>query len=831
MAGAEEGAVGARVGLVLVSHSAGLARHAADLARAMAPDVRVVAAGGVGGGEELGTDANLVARAVESLLTEAGVLILMDLGSAVISAEFALDLIPPERRALVRLSPAPLVEGAVAAAVAAQLGVALDAVEAEARAGLLGKQSQLGEAPAAAAPEAQAAGAWRRLAVPISLPLGLHARPAARVVLALAGLDAEVRAANPALGRGPVSARSLNSLATLQVGRGQELRLEARGPGAGEALDRVAALAARGFDEPAAPEEVPAPPAPIPRAVEGVLSGLAASPGTAAGPVVRLADRDLSIPDVRPGPPELESARLERALAATREELAGLREQTARRSGAYEAAILEADLLFLDDPELSDRAREAVAAGGVRADRAWKEAADRAREQWEAVDDPHLRLRAGDLEGVSRRVLAHLLGRAEPAPTGKGILVAEELSPADTARLDPEVVLGIATAAGGPTSHSAILARSLGIPAVVGLGPELLLVAGGTTVLLDGDRGTLELAPGGERVEAAAREAGRRRREAQEAAGRARRPAATRDGLVIEVAANIGSLADARAAVEGGADGVGLLRTEFLFQDEPSLPDAEAQFRAYSEIAAALDGRPLTIRTLDVGADKPLPSVPRDPEENPALGVRGLRLGLARPELLTPQLAAIARVAARHRVRVMFPMVATQEEVEVARGLLAAQPAPPQEPGIPPLEVGIMVEVPAAALGAADLARKVDFMSIGTNDLSQYTMAADRGNAELRGLADPLHPAVLRLIGLTARAARPGTWVGVCGELAGDPAAAELLVGLGVRELSAAPRRVAAVKEAVRRVTLAEAKHLAEEALRLPDAPAVRELLARPRRN
>ena len=830
MAAADEGT--GRVGIVLVSHSSQLAASAAQLARAMAPDVAVVPAGGVAGDEgALGTDAGRVAEAIQRAWSPAGVVVLMDLGSAVLSAEMALDLLPAGLGQGVVLSSAPLVEGAVAAAVAAQGGAAAAAVLQEAQSGLAGKRSQLGDAAAAepVAEGAEGAGGWRELVVPVDLPMGLHARPAARVVQQLAGLGAEVRAFNETSGEGPVSARSLNALATLQVAPGERLRLEARGEGAEEALRRLAELAARSFDD--LPEAAPAtPPASPERAAPGTLTGLPASPGAAVGEVVHLERAQLAVPDRPLGPPGAELAALERAVSAVRAELTELREQTAQRSGAYAAAILDADLLFLEDPELAGRAREALARGGVTAEAAWQEAASAARASWERVADPRLRLRAADLEGVAQRVLAHLLQVPELAPTGHGVLVAEDLTPADTAQLDPTAIFGIATAAGGPTSHSAILARSLGIPAVVGLGADVLALPLGQRVLLDGDRGRLEMDPSAAQEAEVRRESARRRRVNQRAARAAGRPARTRDGQVVEVAANIRSLADARAAVRAGADGVGLLRTEFLFQDALVLPDEEEQFRQYTAIAEALGGRPLTIRTLDVGADKPLPSLPREPEANPALGVRGLRLGLAQREVLAPQLAAVARVAATHRVRVMFPMVATVGEVRAARELLASLPAPERASGIPPLEVGIMVEVPAAALAADRIAPLVDFMSIGTNDLSQYTMAADRGNGGLKGLADPLHPAVLRLIQLTAAAATGGRWAGVCGELAGDPLAAELLIGLGIRELSAAPRLVAAVKEAVRTTTTARARRLAERALQLPDAEAVRELLEAPRR-
>ncbi len=821
----------ARVRLVLVSHSSQLAASAAHLAAAMAPEVLVVPAGGVGEDPAvLGTDAKRVAESIQRAWSPAGVVVLMDLGSAVLSAELALDLLPEGLRQVVHLSSAPLVEGAVAAAVAAQGGADVAQVVREAEAGLAGKRSQLGDRSAIPLPERRAedSGGWRVLSVRVDLPIGLHARPAARVVQQLAGLAAEVRATNATTGEGPVSARSLNALATLQVGPSQLLLFEARGADAGEALRRLGELAGRAFDD---LEEAAAAPAAAPGAppTEGVLVGLAASPGAAVGEVVRLEQAELVIHDRVPGPRERELSSLEGALGAVRGELGELRERTARRSGNYAAAILDADLLFLDDPELAGRAREAISAGGVTAEAAWQTATSAARASWERVADPRLRLRAADLEGVARRVLAHLVGSPEVRPTGTGVLVAEDLNPADTAQLDPVSVLGIATAAGGPTSHSAVLARSLGIPAVVGVGPGLLELTSGRRVLLDGDQGLVRLDPTEEEEAAVRSKAARRARAARSASRAASRAALTRDGVTVEVAANIGSVADARAAVLAGADGVGLLRTEFLFQDQPVLPDEEAQFRQYAEIAEALQGRPLTIRTLDVGADKPLPSLPRDPEPNPALGVRGLRLGLALEDLLTTQLAAVTRVASGHRVRVMFPMVATVGEVLRARELLRALPAPARRPGVPPMEVGIMVEVPAAALAADRLAELVDFMSIGTNDLSQYTMAADRGNGGLRGLADPLHPAVLRLIQLTAAAATGQRWAGVCGELAGDPLATELLIGLGVTELSAAPRLVPGVKEAVRATTLARARRLARRALQLPDAEAVRQLLEQPR--
>jgi phosphocarrier protein FPr len=802
----------------------------------MAQDVRIVPAGGLEPPEEaLGTDAARIADAIEQAWSDKGVLVLMDLGSALLSAELALDLLPEGHRRFVLLSPAPLVEGAVAAAVAAQLGDPLEKVAADASGGLAGKVSQLGGSdpePEVAAPAREGEG-WEETTIAVDLPHGLHARPAAALVRASAQFDAEVIAANASTGRGPVSARSLNAIATLQVGPGQSLRVMARGPQARPALRAVEELARQRFGEPAASHEDAAAKGNQPPAAAslpgraGVLAGLPASPGTVFGPIVHLGRPELVIPDRPSGDPAAELEELERALAQSRRELEELGAATERRAGAYEASIIGAELLFLEDPELVVRARQEIEKGKVGAARAWADAASEARRSWEQMSDPGMRERAADLDGVSRKVLAHLIGAPEAVPVGSGILVAEELTPTDTAGLDPAEVTGIATAGGGPTSHSAILARSLGIPAAVGLGPALLAIPAGTGALLDGDQGTLLPEPPPALVEAATARQALSERAASAARERAHTPALTKDGVLVEVVANIGSVADARAASEAGADGVGLLRTEFLFQARESMPDEATQIGAYEEIAAALGGRPVTIRTLDVGADKPLRYLDHDQEENPALGLRGLRLGLARPELLSVQLRAILQVAARHPVRVMFPMVASCEEVESVLALLAELPHPPGEAGVPAMEVGIMVEVPAAAVAAAKLAPMVDFMSLGTNDLSQYTMAADRVNPKVAALADPLQPAVLRLIQLTAAAGEAaGIQVAICGELAGEPAATGLLVGLGVRELSAAPVRLAAVKEAVRQVDAGKGRQLAERALGLPNAKAVRQLLA-----
>jgi multiphosphoryl transfer protein len=460
---------------------------------------------------------------------------------------------------------------------------------------------------------------------------------------------------------------------------------------------------------------------------------------------------------------------------------------------------------------------------GQSAAGAWSAAVRAAARSYRELDDPYLRERAADVEDVGDRVLRNLTGDpAAAAVAERGILVVADLAPGDAAGLDPDLVEGLAIAHGGATSHAAILARALGIPAVVGLGEQVLDIGDGTPLVLDGGVGTLEIDPAPDVLaeRERAHEAAEARR--REALSRAHERARTVDGHTIEVAANIGAVEDVAAAVELGADAVGLVRTEFLFLDRDEAPSEAEQRVVYEEIAAALEGRPMIVRTLDAGADKPLRFLPQAPEENPFLGVRGIRLGLASPELLDVQLRAILAVAARFPVHVMFPMVATLSEYRAARALLEAARA---DLGAPPLEVGVMVEVPALALAAERFAREVDFFSIGTNDLSQYAMAAERGNEAVADLlAGPLPP-VLRLIwAVTTAAAAHGRWVGVCGELAGDPAAAIVLAGLGVRELSMAAPLIPAVKEAVRGVTLADAQEIGRRALELDDAASVSQL-------
>jgi multiphosphoryl transfer protein len=845
------------VGIVIVSHSAQLADGVVELAKQMAgPDVAMVAAGGLDLPDRpLGTDAALIARAIDQAWADDGVLVLMDLGSAVLSAEMAAEMIPDEQQSKVLLCEAPLVEGAVAAAVAARLGDPLDQVAAEARGALAGKAAHLAPpeqaAPGQAAPGQAAAvgpdgGRPLELRITVANRLGLHARPAARFVQTVGQYDATVTAENVTAPAGPASARSLNGVATLGVQQGHEVLIKASGPQAAQVLAAVRDLAEEDFGEPPGPPAAPessgadlaTPGARTLEAIPGVrpadgaiLRGIAGSPGLAIGGAVHLRQATVEVPREPAADPDAELARLDAALQATRQQVQADRDSVAARTGEqYDASIFDAHLLFLADEALLEPARRRIHEGNNAAD-AWDSAVAEVASQWQRLTDSYQRERVRDLDSIRTDVLGHLLGARRGELGGTGIVVAGELTPADTAGFDPAVVSGIATAMGGPTSHAAILARALGIPAVLGLGPDILLVPEGTQLLLDGEQGSVRVAPSRADL-AAAEQADQQRRQAGERARRrAAEPAVTADGTKIEVAANAGSPEDVRHAVEAGADGIGLLRTEFLFLAASSLPTEAEQAAVYADLAGVLAGRPMIIRTMDVGADKPLPYLPRDAEPNPALGQRGIRFGLARTDVLLAQLRAVLRVAANHPVKLMFPMVATSREVRAALGLLAdARRALAAEsvavPAEGAMEVGIMIEVPAAALTAARLAPDVDFFSVGTNDLTQYTLAADREVSAVADLSDALHPAVLTLIGrAAAAAAAAGRWTGVCGELAADPLAVPLLLGLGVRELSVSAAAVASVKEIVRATDLAAAAELARQAVDLPSADAVRELV------
>lgn len=670
---------------------------------------------------------------------------------------------------------------------------------------------------------------WPSAQVPLANAHGLHARPAKVLTEVAQAFVGEIRVRLAGSQSAGVSAKSLSKLLAMGSHRGQVLEFIAEPSIADDALPALVRAVEEGLGEeieplpaggaPAEPRAVQlneaAQDVPVLRAGEQVI-GIAAAPGIAIGPVLVRKPQVIDYPK-RGESPVIELQRLDAALDKVHAEIGTLIDES---QVASIRDIFTTHQAMLRDPALREEV-QARLQKGLSAEAAWMEEIEIAAQQQEALHDKLLAERAADLRDVGRRVLACLTGvEADQAPDEPYILVMDEVVPSDVATLNAQRVAGILTAGGGATSHSAIIARALGIPAIVGAGPGVLGLAPNTLLLLDGERGELLVAPTDAQLEQARNERATREERKRLVNERRLEPAITRDGHPVEIAANIGAAGETPEAVAMGAEGIGLLRTELVFMNHSQAPDQATQEAEYRRVLEALEGRPLVVRTLDVGGDKPLPYWPMPAEENPFLGVRGIRLSLQRPDILETQLRALLASADGRPLRIMFPMVGNIDEWRTAKAMVDRLRV---ELPVADLQVGIMIEIPSAALIAPVLAQEVDFFSIGTNDLTQYTLAIDRGHPTLSGQADGLHPAVLRLIGMTVEAAHAhGKWVGVCGELAADALAVPMLVGLGVDELSVSARSIALVKARVRELDLAACQRLAQQALMLPGAHEVR---------
>ncbi|USQ75095.1 phosphoenolpyruvate--protein phosphotransferase [Ornithinimicrobium cryptoxanthini] len=840
------------IGIVVVSHSRALADAAVALAGEMTdpangPAIKIAA--GLDA-ETFGTDAAAVAEAIGAADSGDGVLVLLDLGSAVLSAEMALEFVDPDVARRVRISSAPLVEGLVGAAVAAGAGADLEAVAAEAEQGLMAKSHHLGTGQGAVADETakprqkdeqdqrNPGKNWGETAVTrevsVSAPHGLHARPAARFVREVAAHPGvQVRVRNLETGRGPVDGRSLTAIATLDARQGHRLEIQARGAGAEEALDALSDLADSGFGDLAptrATTAATAPPQTSPGTVPSSGTGPTYALEAAIGPAYRL-DPAPELQDYTAGDPGDETEAYDRALAQARRELEQLRADTETRVGGAQAAVFDAHLAMLDDPALDEQVRLALREE-VSAPDAVRAQVSVLRAQFEGLTDVYQRERGADVSSVGDRLLRALAGEASPSSPASvtlerpGILVVHELDPATAVQVDAVTTLGVLTVAGGGTGHGVLLARARGLPVLTGA-RAADTVEDGTVVAFDSRTGRLVIDPDEQTRNDFEELLGQRADGRRRMLEHAHEPAVTTDGHAVLVKANLASVAEAALAADSGADGSGLIRTEALFGDRAQAPSVAEQIAAFEQIAESLPGRTLTIRTWDVGGDKPLPFHTHPIEANPFLGLRGIRAFREDPRLLVDQLEAICRVAREHPLRVMFPMVTTVEEVDWALARLdeAAGRLPDGRPDA--LEVGIMIEVPAAALRAEALSALLDFVSIGSNDLTQYVLAAERGSALLEGLTDHADPAVLQLIRETCTGVAEGVEVGLCGDAASDPGLAVLLIGLGVTDLSATAASVPAVKDAIRAVSLVDAQDLAARALQADSAAEVRELLRR----
>ncbi len=845
------------VGLVIVSHSRELAAGVAALAAGVSEtSIPIAHAGGVGDDhEQLGTDATQIMEAIEAVFSPDGVLILMDLGSAILSAETALEFLGDDYSELVRICAAPLVEGAVAAAVQIGIGADLDTVAAEAMDALLPKRQQLGVAESASPKppkDTNDTGDTDEVAAEgghtfqILTQHGLHARPAAKFVETCSRFKANIMVRNLTKESEFVNAASLNRIALLSVTYGDTIEVVAKGPESDQAIKGISSLVAENFGEPAAPPETRKSGSGAKRTKKATPASTAAqtpdssngsphrptgiSEGWAVGPLFRIETAEPELPDHAAADAEYELELFNAARDRVRSRMQKQVHSLGARGAAGEAEIMEAHQLILDDPEVLQAVIQSVSESGNNAARAYADTMQELAQAYASNPDPYLAQRAVDIHDVRRALLRELL--EEDAGTGSGpdnpvILCARELTPSDTAQLDPERILGIITELGGPTSHAAILARALGIPAVAGVSTESASPA--ESAAIDGRAGTVIFDPdeSTQKEFRARRETWLNRR--QDLRLRSGEAAYTLDERHITVQANIGDLAGANHVNPNGAEGVGLLRTEFMFLSRRTAPTEDDQTNMLTKMFNAVGNRPITVRTLDVGGDKDLAYIQLPEEDNPFLGLRGIRLCLKEKALFKEHLRAILRASFGHTVSLMLPMVARIEEIELSRALLEEAAADLRAEGIDCGELpalGIMIETPAAVLQAKHMAKHAAFFSIGTNDLTQYIMAAERGAEHLVDVADPMHPAVLTAIAqCVAAAEEAGIELSVCGEAASAPDTAVLLLGLGVRKLSMNPSSVPVLKDLVRHTRYSTVNELAKRALACADAGDVRSIV------
>jgi multiphosphoryl transfer protein len=821
------------IGIVIVSHSAALADATRDLAQQMSPrHISIAVAGGTGDPDApFGTNPMAIYEAIESVYTDEGVLVLMDLGSALLSAETAIEFLSPEQQPNVYLCEAPIVEGALAAAVQAAVGSSMEAVLAETRQVLIAKRDYLGVEDTIASADATISKDMTTVELRVPNPLGIHARPAAKIV----GMIHQ-HAVNCSIeyqGR-QVDGRSISSVMTLGAGQGDRVTFYVSGTGTAmfiTALERF-------FDDNLGDRDSAAPAPTHAKPIRNdtpqsarVVTGIPAARGIAIARAYRLNASAIDVEATRIRDIVGEQSRLEKAVQAATNDLQGLFRDTRQKLGESEAGILQAHVLILQDPTLLTTVSETIQSQAQDAASAWWQNIKDMATRYRSLDDPYMQARAADVLDVGKRVLRKLEPDAVHAVSipDDCILVATDLAPSETARLDPEQVHGIVTEQGGATSHSAIFARALGIPAVVGLGEVIRRIESDKTIAIDGETGQVWLDPDDATLNTLRRQQNEWQVAQREVNTYRFGRATTTDDRHIKVAANIGQAADATVAANAGADGVGLFRTELMFMNRTSAPTEQEQLHAYTQAAQAFEDKPVLVRTLDVGGDKPISYINIGREDNPFLGYRGIRYWLDTPDIARTQLRAIYRASAMHNVKMMMPMISTLTEILQVKALVhdvLGELEAENLPFNPDMEVGMMIEVPSAVFIADQLAPHVDFFSIGTNDLTQYILAADRGNAKTSGLVSPFQPAVVRAIHRVVEAAhRNQIWVGVCGEMAGQSRAVPLLLGLGIDELSMSAPAVAAVKALLRRLSYEDTSALATRILNAESAEDIEQQL------
>ncbi|MFK3938896.1 phosphoenolpyruvate--protein phosphotransferase [Alkalihalobacillus sp. NPDC078783] len=563
-----------------------------------------------------------------------------------------------------------------------------------------------------------------------------------------------------------------------------------------------------------------------------VISGIAASHGIAIAKAYVHEEPDFTISSSEASNPSAEIERFENALSVSKDELSAIKDKTEQNLGADKAEIFAAHLLVLSDPELIDSVKDKITNEKRNAEFALNEIADQFITIFENMDNEYMKERASDIRDVSRRVIGHLLGiEAGSLATisEETIVIAEDLTPSDTAQLNPLFIKGFATDIGGRTSHSAIMSRSLEIPAVVGTKEATKSIKTGDIVIVDGIDGEVVINPSEDVLASFEQKKADFLKQKEEWAKLVNDQTTTSDGEHVELAANIGTPKDLEGVIANGAEGIGLYRTEFLYMGRDNLPSEEEQFEAYKEVVERMEGKPVVIRTLDIGGDKELPYLDLPKEMNPFLGFRAIRLCLEQQDLFRVQLRALLRASAFGNLKIMFPMIAVLEELRQAKALLNEEKDKLIAEGInvsDSIEVGIMVEIPSTAVAAPQFAKEVDFFSIGTNDLIQYTFAADRMNEQVSYLYQPYHPAILRLVEMVIKAAhKEGKWVGMCGEMAGDEVAIPLLLGLGLDEFSMSATSILPARSQLLKLSKKELAEFAQKALELDTADEVAKLV------
>lgn len=566
--------------------------------------------------------------------------------------------------------------------------------------------------------------------------------------------------------------------------------------------------------------------------MSSLLKGIAASNGIAIAKAYRLVEPDLTVKQKEVNDREQEVSRFEEAIQTAKKELEAIRDRAKEELGEDKAAIFEAHLLVLSDPEFLNPVKDRVQSSGVNAEFAMKETADQFVQMFEQMENDYMKERASDIKDVTKRVIARLLSVELPNPSmiaEEVVIIGEDLTPSDTAQLNKEFVKGFTTNIGGRTSHSAIMARSLEIPAVVGTKTVTSEVENGDVIIVDGIEGEVYINPTAEVLKAYEAKQTEWDSKKAEWAKLVNEPSVTKDDYEVELVANIGTPKDLDGVKENGGEGVGLYRTEFLYMGREELPSEDEQFEAYKAVLSGLTGKPVVVRTLDIGGDKELPYLHLPEEMNPFLGFRAIRLCLEEQTIFRTQLRALLRASTYGNLKIMFPMIATLEEFRQAKAMLEEEKAGLQKAGVEVaegIEVGIMVEIPSTAVIADQFAKEVDFFSIGTNDLIQYTLAADRMNERVSYLYQPYHPAILNLVNRVIEAAhKEGKWAGMCGEMAGDITAIPILLGLGLDEFSMSATSILRARSFIRGVKRSDMQAIAQEALTLGTADEVEKLV------